>query len=208
MRNSRIWITYVGKNPAHRLPLIKCLSNKILSNGIQMTAKGAGAIHIKFWNSLSAFLHAKKISCILILPWTSSNKINHKSVYNLHILKYYLTKDINASRHWSSPERLEDLFLYMVCLPCKAWRYHFIEQPLPEDWGSLSCQETSTLAIVLETWVDRSRETLWKWERIHRSRAWGLFFTPSPLSDLLHSSFNCLHMRTLLRPHHEILEDR
>lgn len=85
-----------------------------------MTAKGAGAIHIKFWNSLSAFLHAKNISCILILPRTRSNKINHKSVYNLHILKYYLTKAINASRPWGSPERLEDLFLYMVRLPCKA----------------------------------------------------------------------------------------
>lgn len=185
MRNSRIWITYVGKNPAHRLPLIKCLSNKILSNGIQMTAKGAGAIHIEFWNSLSAFLHAKNISCILILPRTSSNKINHKSVYNLHILKYYLTKDINASRPWSSPERLEDLFLYMVRLPCKAWRYHFIEQPSPKDWGSLLCLETSTLAIVLGTWVDRSRETLWKWERITGLEPLRLIFhTQPPLRSL------------------------
>lgn len=115
-----------------------------------MTANGAGAIHFKFWNSLSAFLHAKRISCILILPWTSSNKIDHKSVCNLHILKHYLAKDINASRPQSSPERLEDLFLYMVCLPGKAWRYHFVEQPLSEDLGSLLIQESSTLAVVLE----------------------------------------------------------
>lgn len=60
--------------------------------------KGAGATHFKFWNSLNAFLHAKMISCIFILPWTSSNKTNHKRVYNLDILKYYLTKDINARR--------------------------------------------------------------------------------------------------------------
>lgn len=31
VRNSWIWITYVGKNLAHERPLIKCLSNKILS---------------------------------------------------------------------------------------------------------------------------------------------------------------------------------
>lgn len=84
----------------------------------------------------------------------------------------------------------------MVCLPRKAWRYHFIEQPLPEDWGSLLCQETSTLAIVLEIWVDRSRETLWKCERIHRSRASEAYFShpaPSQISCTLPSTF-CIGM--------------
>lgn len=158
-----------------------------------MTAKGAGAIHFKFWNSLSAFLHAKRISCILILPWTSSNKIDHKSVYNLHILKYYLTKDINASRPWSSPESLADLFLYMVCLPDKAWRYHFIEQSLSEDLGSLLIQETSALATVLEKLVDRSWETLWKCARIHRSRTSAAYISyPVPSWIFLPSSTLCM----------------
>lgn len=139
MRNSQIWITYVGKNLAHRLPLIKCLSNKISAMEYRWLLKRAGANHFRFWNSLNAFLHAKMISYIFILPWTSSNKTNHKRVYNSHILKYYLAEDIYIRRPWSRPEWLGDLFLpnrlpfkaFMISFPRVAlmWRPGFPADP-------------------------------------------------------------------------------
>lgn len=149
MRNSQIWITYVGKNLAHRLPLIKCLSNKISAMEYRWLLKRAGANHFRFWNSLNAFLHAKMITCIFILPWTSSNKTNHKRVYNSHILKYYLTEDIYIRRPWSRPEWLGDLFL-PNCLPFKAFMISFPRVALIEDLGSLLILETSSLYAVLE----------------------------------------------------------
>lgn len=149
MRNSQIWITYVGKNLAHRLPLIKCLSNKISAMEYRWLLKRAGASHFRFWNSLNAFLHAKMISCIFILPWTSSNKTNHKRVYNSHIFKYYLTEDIQGGPGVGLSGLGICFYHWLVSHSRPSW-YHFLEQPLCEDLGSLLILETSSLYVVLE----------------------------------------------------------
>lgn len=162
-----------------------------------MTGKGAGATHFKFWNSLNAFLHAKIISCIFILPRTSSNKINHIRVCTLHILKYFLTKD----KPWVA---WRFLFLYTVCLPFQALRYHFTSSRMwrpafPADSGDLSA-----LAHVLENFIDRSWKTLWKSERIHRSLISVVYSShPTPSLIFPHSYFN---LTRVLKPHSEIPE--
>lgn len=74
--------------------------------------------------------------------------------------------------------------------------------------GSLLIQETSTLALVSEKLVDRSWETLWISESIHRSLISTTYSSyPTPFLIVLHAHFNFMRVHVFLMPHSEIPED-
>ena len=112
--------------------------------------------------------------------------------------------------HWSSPEWLEHscFYIWLVFHPRPkediiAYSSHNLKTWLP-CW----CRQPPPLATALEKLVDRSWETLWKFERIHcLSSLLPILFILRPISDLpalSSTSWMCLpftdHTGRLQRP--------
>lgn len=126
---SHMW----GKNLAHRIPLIKCLSNKISSTAYRCRSEELE--QFKFRNPLNAFLHAKRISCILFCPEKQQQKNQPREGLQCAYFEIPSHKDRDSggpwwglvAGRWVSIDGLYSIWGLKVS--------YFMEQLLPKSWA-------------------------------------------------------------------------
>lgn len=167
-----------------------------------MPVKGAGAVRFKFRNSINAFLHAKRISCILFCPEKQQQKSTRKGAIICILWNTISQKTLMQGGPGGGLGAGRCVSINGLSSTQGLTVSYFIEQLLRKDLGFL-IQEPSALAIVLEKQMDRSWETLWRLEWTQ-----GHLFTPNAITGLATPLVQlCAHACPSL-PHCEALDAR